>query len=120
MNKTAFLLFFSMMLLSCEKDYLIPSGEVPNWLKSKISQDEKYMKDNPSSCLYYGGWLRYSRQDQYYFEYHCSCSSSSPLPISKNGDTLHIVANDVTTDYYKEKCCRQLVWSAPNYDDSPW
>ena len=36
------------------------------------------------------------------------------------GDTLHIWANDVTTDYYKEKCCRQLVWKAPKYKDSPW
>jgi hypothetical protein len=36
------------------------------------------------------------------------------------GDTLHIRANDVTTDYYKGKCCRHLVWKGPRYEDSPW
>jgi hypothetical protein len=120
MKKTAISLFFSLMLFACEKDYLIPAREVPQWLKSKISQDEKFMDANPSSCLYYGAWLRYTWNDEYYFEYHCSCSSASPVPISAKGDTLHIVANDVTTDYYKEKCCRLLVWKAPEYTDSPW
>jgi hypothetical protein len=120
MKKTAILLFFSLMLLSCEKDYLIPGKEVPGWLKSKIRQDEKFMSANPSSCLYYGAWLRYTWNGEYYFEYHCSCSSASPLAISAKGDTLHGVANDVTTDYYKGKCCRELVWKAPEYTDSPW
>jgi hypothetical protein len=120
MKKPALYILFFTILLSCEKDYLIPGNEVPEWLKSKISQDEQLMKEHPSSCLYYGGWLRYSWQDEYYFEFHCSCSSSSPLPISVKGDTLHIIANDATTDYYKEKCCRQIVWKAPKYSDSPW
>jgi len=120
MRKIILLFVFFLILSSCEKDYLIPDKEVPGWLKSRIIQDEQAMKEHPSSCLYYGAWLRYSWQDEYYFEYHCSCSSSSPLAISINGDTLHIRANDVTTDYYNEKCCRQLVWKAPNYTDSPW
>jgi hypothetical protein len=120
MKKTALWLFFSAMLISCEKDYLIPDREVPIWLKMQINQDEKVMKDNPSSCRYYGAWLRYNWHNEYYFEYHCSCSSSSPLAISVEGDTLRLVANDVTTDYYKEKCCRQLVWKAPEYTNSPW
>lgn len=120
MNKLALMILFSLFLFSCEKDYLIPEKEVPEWLKAKINQDEKTMNDHPSSCLYYGGWLRYIWQDEFYFEYHCSCSSSSPRVISTTGDTLHIWANDTTTDYYKEKCCRQLVWKAPKYTDSPW
>jgi len=120
MKKMALMFFFSLLLFSCEKDFLIPDKEVPDWLKSKINQDEQMMNDYPSSCLYYGAWLRYNWQDEYYFEYHCSCSSSSPRAISTKGDTLHIWANDVTTDYYKEKCCRQLVWKAPKYEDSPW
>ena len=120
MKKALFVLFFSVIVFSCEKDYLIPDNQVPDWLKSKISQDEKIMDEHPSSCLYYGAWLRYSWKDEFYFEYHCSCSSSSPRAISTKGDTLHIWANDVTTDYYKEKCCRQLEWKAPKYEDSPW
>ena len=120
MGKIALMFFFSLIFFSCEKDYLIPDNEVPDWLKTRIDQDEQYILDHPSSCLNYGGWLRYNWQDEYYFEFHCSCSSSSPRAISTIGDTLHIWANDVTTDYYKEKCCRQLVWKAPKYADSPW
>jgi hypothetical protein len=117
-QKIIFLSLISFILFSCEKDYLIPDKDVPDWLKSKINQDENMMQDYTSSCLY--AWLSYNWQDEYYFEYHCSCSSSSPRAISTKCDTLHIWANDVTTDYYKEKCCRQLVWKAPNYTDSPW
>jgi hypothetical protein len=120
MKKILLMVLISGMLISCEKAYLIPDNEVPDWLKSDIKTQEQIMHDNPSSCIYYGAWLRYSWQDEYYFEYHCSCSSSSPRAISTKGDTLHIWANDVTTDYYKEKCCRQLVWKAPKYEDSPW
>jgi len=28
------------MLFSCERDYLIPVNEAPDWLKTKINQDE--------------------------------------------------------------------------------
>jgi hypothetical protein len=120
MRKTALIFFFSLVFFSCEKDFLIPDKEVPDWLKLRISQDEQMMHDYPSSCLYYGAWLRYNWLDEYYFEYHCSCSSSSPRAISTKGDTLHIRADDVTTDYYIGKCCRKLVWKGPRYEDSPW
>jgi hypothetical protein len=120
MKKIALLLFISTMFFACEKDCLIPNNEVPDWLKTKINQDEQFILDHPSSCLNYGAWLRYNWKDEYYFEFHCSCSSSSPRAISTKGDTLHIWANDVVTNYYKEKCCRQLVWKAPDYTDSPW
>jgi hypothetical protein len=120
MKKITLIFFFSLLLSSCEKDFLIPDKEVPEWLKAEIKKDEQVMREHPSSCLYYGAWLRYTWQDEYYFEYHCSCSSSSPRAISAKGDTLHILANDVATDYYKEKCCRILVWKAPDYTDSPW
>ena len=54
MKKIALMLFISTMFISCEKDYLIPDKEVPEWLKSKINHDEQMMSDHPSSCLYYG------------------------------------------------------------------
>jgi hypothetical protein len=44
---------------TCEKDFLIPDKEVPEWLKTMINQDEQYMLDHSSSCLFYGAWLRY-------------------------------------------------------------
>jgi hypothetical protein len=120
MKKITLIFFFSLLLSSCEKDFLIPDKEVPEWLKAEIKKDEQAVREYPSSCLSYGAWLRYTWQDEYYFEFHCSCSSSSPRAISAKGDTLHILANDVATDYYKEKCCRILVWKAPDYTDSPW
>jgi hypothetical protein len=59
MKKIVLMLFISIMFISCGKDYLVLDKEVPEWLKSKINQDEQMMHDYPSSCLYYGAWLRY-------------------------------------------------------------
>jgi len=120
MKKIALMFALSLIFFSCEKDYLIPDKEVPEWLKSKIKQEEQIIKESPQLMNAYGAWLRYDWQNEYYFEYHNELSSSFPRAISIKGDTLHIWANDVNTDYYKEKCCKQLVWKAPNYKDSPW
>jgi hypothetical protein len=117
MRKIALMFFFSLIFFSCEKDFLIPDKEVPEWLKSKIKQEEQIIKESPQLMSAYGAWLRYDWQNEYYFEYHNELSSSFPRAISIKGDTLHIWANDVNTDYYKEKCCRQLVWEAPNYKE---
>ncbi len=120
MKKLALLFFISIMFFSCEKEFLIPNKEVPDWLKTKISQDEQAMKDFPQSWRYYGGWLRYDWQNEDYFEYHNPLSSSMPRAISFSGDTLLIYANDVDTDYYKEKCCMTLVWEAPKFSGTPY
>jgi hypothetical protein len=117
MKRIALIFFVSIILFSCEKDYLIPNREVPKWLKTQIIQDEQKIKDNPSLCLNYGGWLRYEWQNEYYFEYHCSCSSSSPKLLTEKGKPLYISVWDKNTDYYKEKCCKQYVWKAPNYKE---
>jgi len=120
MRKIALLFVLSLFFFSCEKDYLIPDNEVPDWLKSDIKKQEQIIKESRRFMCSYGAWLRYDWDHEYYFEYHNELSSSSPKAISTNGDTLHIWANDVNTEYYKEKCCRQLVWKAPKYSDSPW
>jgi hypothetical protein len=117
MKKFAFLALFFLFFTSCEKDYLIPDTEVPGWLKAKISQDENLMKDSPKSMAYYGAWMRYQWQKEFYFEYHNVLSSDSPRPISMSGDTLHILANDINTAYCREKCCRQYAWKAPGYKE---
>ncbi len=110
--------FLTLLLLlsSCEKDFLIPSNEVPDWLKSEISQDEQTIKEQPRSMTLYGGWLRYSWRNEYYFEYHNVLSSSLPLAISYSGDTK-IPAYDINLDYNKEKCCKTYVWKGPKYND---
>ncbi|MFA5818250.1 MAG: hypothetical protein WC854_03105 [Bacteroidales bacterium] len=117
MRKIALMFTFSLIFFSCEKDYLIPKNEVPEWLKTKIKQDEQIIKDSPQSWINYGAWQRYKWQNEYYFEYHNTLSSSLPKPISTNGDTLHIYAFDINTDYAKEKCCKQYVWKAPEYKE---
>ncbi len=104
-----------LFLISCEKDYLIPSNEIPDWLKLKIDQDEQFYKDNTRSMVAYGCWVRFSWQSEYYFEYHNILSSSSPRAISYDRDTLKILANDINTDYCKEKCCKEYVWKGPKF-----
>jgi hypothetical protein len=119
MRKIALLLILCVIFISCEKDYLIPAKEVPEWLKSKIRQDEKTIKDSPQNMKSYGGWLRYKWQDEYYFEYHNVLSSSMPQPVSAMGDTLHIYVFDTTSDYYNTKCCMEYVWKGPDFKYYP-
>ena len=117
MKKLVLFLFVSIMFVSCEKDYLITNKDVPDWLKADIKHQEQVIKESPQLMNAYGGWLRYDWQNEYYFEYHNVLSESLPQPISTKRDTLHILANDVNTDYYKEKCCKTFVWKAPKYKE---
>lgn len=120
MKKIALMFFLSLMLYSCEKSYLIPSKEVPSWLKSKINKEEQIIKDSPQLMNSWGAWVRYEWHDQYFFEYHNPLSSSMPQPISLKGETLQIYATDMNTDYAKEKCCKTIVWQGPDYNDLSW
>lgn len=119
LKNLSLLLILSLVFFSCEKEYLIPENEVPEWLKSQISQAEKSIKENPKGWHAYGAWIRYKWQEEYYFEYHNMASSSLIMPISATGDTLHFSPGDISTEYYKEKCCRQYVWKGPDYKELP-
>jgi hypothetical protein len=114
MKKSLYILLV-VILFSCEKDYLIPAGDVPGWLKDNIKQNEKIIRESPHLMNNYGAWIRYTWQNESYFEYHNTLSSSMPMPISFSQDTLHIYATDINTEYYKGKCCKQYVWKAPKY-----
>jgi hypothetical protein len=121
MRNLIVIFILSIFLFSCKKNndkgYLLPDNEIPGWLKTQITKDEQKIQDSPQYMTSYGAWLRYNWQNVYYFEYHNPVSSSSPIPISFNGDTLHIFANDINTDYCKEKCCNVYVWKAPRFMD---
>jgi hypothetical protein len=118
MKKLALLFTFSLFLFSCEKDnYLVPKKEVPDWLKTKISQAEKLIKEDPNGLIAYAAWIRYKWQNEYYYELHNYLSSTSPVAISSTQDTLRLNPYDTTTDYYKEKCCKQFIWKGPKYTE---
>lgn len=110
---TSLIAFF---LISCQKDILSRSNEIPEWLKEDIHRQEQTIKDSPELMNSYGAWLRYQWHDDYYFEYHNDLSSNSPKATSYDG-TVHIEVWDVTTDYYKEKCCKAYIWKAPKARD---
>ncbi|HLP74143.1 MAG TPA: hypothetical protein VK155_14655 [Bacteroidales bacterium] len=118
MKKVLVVFLFSALFFSCEKDndYLIPSREVPEWLKSDITRQEQIIKDSPQLMNAYGAWLRYQWGNEFYFEYHNDLSSSSPRATSYDRKTI-IPVWDVNTDYYNEKCCKVYVWKAPNARD---
>lgn len=117
MKKFSLLLIFSLIFFSCEKEYLISENEVPDWLKDHISQAEKSIKENPKGFHSYAAWIRFKWQEEYYFEYHNMASSFLIMPISATGDTLHFSPGATSTNYDKEKCCRQYVWKGPNYKE---
>jgi hypothetical protein len=118
MKKIAFLILALFLTNSCEKDYLIPNGQVPKWLKNSIEKEEQIIHDNPQYMNSYGAWLRFEWKNDYYFEYHNSLSSSIPQPVTQGGDTLHIYIHDNKQPYNIDKCCKILVWKAPKYDGS--
>jgi hypothetical protein len=116
MKTIALIITFSLALLSCKKTLPdVPETEIPVWLKTKISQDEVRIQQNPQYMTSWGAWIRYKWQNTYYFEYHNVLSSSSIAPVSESGDTLYYGATNLK--YYNEKCCKQYVWRAPNYKE---
>lgn len=116
MNKTITLILFCITVISCEKDYLIPANEIPDWLKEQIKISEQKIKDDPSIMPAYGSWVRFNWKNEHYFEYSNPLSSSIGLPISFHGDTLKIF-NPTVADYTKEKCCMRYVWKGPGFNE---
>ena len=107
----------ALLLCSCEKDYLLPESEVPQWLKSTIQQAEQAIEENSKTVEAMGAWKRTQWNDTHYYEYHNPLLSSMPSPISHSGDTLNIWVGDANTDYHKEKCCSIFVWKGPDFSD---
>jgi hypothetical protein len=104
-------LFFS----SCEKDYLLPESELPQWLKSTIQKAEQAIEENSKTMDAMGAWKRTEWNNTHYYEYFNPLMSSMPSPISHSGDTLNVWVGDANTDYHKEKCCSIFVWKGPDF-----
>ena len=117
MNKILAIVMLALLLCSCEKDYLLPESEVPQWLKNTIKEHEKAIEEDSRTMAAIGAWKRTQWNDTYYYEYYNLLMSSMPSPISHSGDTLNIWVGDVNTDYHKEKCCSIFVWKGPDFSD---
>jgi len=115
MKRTPIIVFFSLLMFSCEKDNLVPWEELPEWLISKIENDEQIIEESSNYYLASGAWVRYEWNTEFYYEYWNLLDSTFPRPISHSGDTLENYTNDYKSDYYQEKCCREYVWKGLKY-----
>lgn len=102
-----------ILLVCCEKKYLVPEKELPEWLKVSIDADIKEIENNPKSWKALGSWIRTEWNSEYYYEYHNMLSSRMYSPISHNNDTLNIYIGTAISNYDNEKCCEVLVWEGP-------
>jgi hypothetical protein len=129
MKQFLLLLLPAMLLISCERQYLLPSDEVPGWLKKSIADTEDIISSDSRSGLTISAWVRYGYKDQYYFEWHNILSSSFPPVYDFDGDMMTfswnstdaLDANATYDDYQKDKCCKEYIWKGPAWtDDFDW
>jgi len=116
MKNAIIIILVALAMLSCEKDYLIPRKDIPDWLKDQIEISDQQIKDNPKMMASYGGWMRYKWENDYYFEYSNILSSYIGGPITFQGDTLQLT-DPRAIDYAKNRCCKQYVWKGPKYKE---
>ena len=117
MKQLVLIATISLLLLSCEKDDLVPLEELPYWLIARIEYDEQIIEGSPRNYLASGAWVRYEWNTEHYFEYWNLLSSAFPPIITFSGDTLDIYANDSDSAYYQEKGCKKYVWKGPLFKD---
>jgi hypothetical protein len=116
MKKLFFLFSFTLILISCEKwpDFLIPSSEVPRWLKERIAHDEKIIESTPQSGLEISAWIRYKWDGNYFFEYRNGFSSLGPEKFNYDGDKI-MLNQEPYLNFEAEKCCKEIVWKTTDY-----
>lgn len=117
MKNPIILISFALVMLSCEKDYLIPKEDIPDWLKTRIEISDKLLKDKPKAMDAYGAWIRYEWENDYYFEYSNILSSYIGGPITFQGDTLGYITDPRVMDYAQNRCCKQYVWKGPRFKE---
>ncbi len=110
MKKVFILLLFSLFLTSCEKDYLVPNKEVPQWLKDRIAKDQK----DTNSFSDISAWIRYEYNGKYYYEYNLMTSSQFPPVFTDDGQLLS-QTKDSYIDYMNNKCCKKYIWKGKTY-----
>ena len=118
MKKFLCFITITLFLTSCEKwpNFLIPSSEVPRWLKERISDDEKTIKSDSLSGLRFTAWIRYEYDGDYFFEFRDPLSSSGPKVFDYDGDKT-MFNHETYLNFKTERCCKQFVWKGPSYFD---
>lgn len=108
-------MIFAFFLISCEKEFLVPKKELPDWLVEAIKADEKEIDKNEKSPVAAGSWTRTEWNGAYYYEYFNGLSSSTSMVKSQNGADLdvYVAENDSITPYHLEKCCFTCIWKGP-------
>jgi hypothetical protein len=111
----ALVLTLSVILISCGKDsLLLPQGEIPAWLKTRIAEDEAKIESDATSGLDLGAWMRYKYEGEYYFEYYNPIMSSLPPVFDYDGTQINYFEPPYL-DFQEKKCCKKYVWKGPSY-----
>jgi len=109
-----------IMLAACEKQYLVPSGDVPAWLKEIIREAEAGESSSSIYATDIGAWIRYRYEGKYYYEWINPVMSSFP-PVYDHDGSLLSMDQDTYTRYQNGKCCKKYVWKGsafpPDYDE---
>ena len=116
MKRILLILLPAVLFISCERHQYQPSGEVPEWLNQKIVEIEGQIRENPKTGFTISAWIRYTYNDEYYFEWHNLLSSSYPPIYDFDGNRMFF-RWDNNDDYQKGKCCKQYIWKGPSWSD---
>jgi hypothetical protein len=115
MKSVLLLLLPVMMLTACEKQHLVPSGDVPVWLKEMILEAEEGESNPPMYGSDFGAWVRYRYDGNYFFEWINPIMASFPPVYNHDGDL--IMEQIVYTPYQNGKCCKKYVWKGSSFPD---
>jgi hypothetical protein len=121
MKRVLLLLLPVMMLTACEKKDLVPSGDVPVWLREIIREAESGENTSSIYATDIGAWIRYKYEGNYYYEWINPIMSSFP-PVYDNDGRLFPMDQDKYASYQNGKCCKKYVWkgSAFPVDYDEW
>ncbi|HCM60261.1 MAG TPA: hypothetical protein DIS74_07800 [Bacteroidales bacterium] len=115
MKRVLLLLLPIMLLTACEKQYLVPSDEVPSWLKEMIREAEEGESNPPMYGSDFGAWVRYKYDGNYFFEWINPVSSSFPPVYNLEGNP--VMEQMVDAPYQNGKCCKKYIWKGSAFPD---
>lgn len=113
MKRVILLLLPVIMLVACEKQNLVPSGEVPPWLRDMIREAEAGISSPPMFATDMGAWVRYRYEGNDYYEWRNPIMSSFPPVYNRAG--FKLTEQSVYIPYQNGKCCMKYVWKGSSF-----